>query len=86
MARKVRVQYSCAIYPEVGALASADPTVFEMSNGNTTGFYAQVSVRGPNDKLVKFGNVLQGGPAMVQVCDGCRKQISWLCITRRKAT
>jgi hypothetical protein len=57
-----------------------------MSNGNTTGFYAQVSVRGPNDKLVKFGNVLQGGPAMVQVCDGCRKQISWLCITRRKAT
>jgi hypothetical protein len=36
-------------------------TVFEM-DGNTTGFYPQVTVRRPNEKLGKLGNVLQGGP------------------------
>lgn len=38
-------------------------TVFEMSCECTTGFFPQLSVRSPKEKIGKYGNVLSGAPA-----------------------
>ena len=38
-------------------------TVFEMSCNCTTGYFPQLTVRRPGEKIGKYGNVLAGGPA-----------------------
>jgi hypothetical protein len=38
-------------------------TVFEMSCECTTGFFPQLSLRRPTEKIGKYGNVLNGAPA-----------------------